>query len=408
MPTNVNPKIYNWIYFALIFLALGVMTSPTLMGGYHIFILVPALYCFAKTRLQVKLNPSSWVLLILAVWGSLSFTSNFDSIIKPGKSIREIQYYLYAVLCIYPFRLYFRGDRNEQYKRLLHIFMFTIICAFFVGIIESWFKFDLLKFKAANPESTYRSGGFYNYMRYGYGSALIFILLVGLNYLRENKFVKNLQINQKLLFAAAALSGGAVATSQCRGALLGLLCSFPFLVFRFQPKITKILVTLVSCFLLFVGYFTLSKNTDLRFLNVLQGSNSVRISQWQTAISVMKDNPIFGVGPDQFSYNVKEYKHKYGIPYDYYSGHAHNTFLEHGASYGVMGIVLFFLFIVMWFRELWSIKDDVSWIIMSYVVGYAVSGQVELLMDVVNSHILFFIYSISQVYIIEFKKRQSL
>ena len=160
-------------------------------------------------------------------------------------------------------------------------------------------------------------------------------------------------------------------------------------------------------FFVIVLFFTITQTSQYRFLNVYQGSNSVRLSQWQTALKVIEEKPLLGLGPDQFSYNAIPYKLKYDIPFEYYGSHAHNILLEHGAAYGIVGLIFLIGFFMTWFLELVRLKDDISWIFCSYIIGYFCSGQVELLFDVVNSHLLFFMYSLSQVYI-HTKKKASL
>ena len=393
MPTEILDKKYKFIYAGLIFLALGLMTSPTIVAGYHIFIIIPALLIFWKEKKNIKLSSSSYALLIFTVWGLISAFYNLDTLVKPSKSFQELKYYLFAVLCIYPLKFFFEKGMKRHSKLILNILCVTIIIAFFVGISKAWFKFDPVKMSFGDFHE--RSGGFVNYMRYGYGSALLFILGLGMTFNRDK--LKDI-ITPKLFYPALVLCLLAVGTSQCRGALLGILVSLPFLLFRYKRKIS---LTLVGLGLIFAGiiiYFSfISQTTKYRFLNVNQSSNSVRMSQWKTATKVIQEKPILGLGPDQFSYFVKAYKEKYKIEYDYYASHAHNIFLEHAANYGLVGLGILIVFFIMWFKEMITLKNDFGWCIASYIIAFLFAGQVELLFDVINSHILFFVYSLSQV-----------
>jgi O-antigen ligase len=110
----------------------------------------------------------------------------------------------------------------------------------------------------------------------------------------------------------------------------------------------------------------------------------------------VQEKPLFGLGADQFSYNVKSIKEKYNIWSQEYSGHSHNILLEHAANYGIPGLLAFICFLVFWFLELVKNGSDFAWVIASYLVAFTVGGQVELLFDVINSHLIFFIYSLSQ------------
>ena len=394
MLTNQLEKKYYFIYTALIFLALGLLVSPTVVAGYHIFIVIPALMIFWKYKSELKLPRSSYALLAISVWGLASAFYNIDTLIKPSKSFQEVKYYLFGVLCIFPLKYFLEQGARRHLKVILNILCVTIIIAFFVGISKAWFQFNPVKMSFGDYHD--RSGGFVNYMRYGYGSALLFVLGLNIFFNRADEKIKEI-ITPKLFYPALTLCFLAIGTSQCRGALLAVLVSLPFLLWRYKPKFAIFLVVLGSIFATSIIYFSfISQSTNYRFININQGSNAVRTSQWQTAIKVIQEKPLFGLGPDQFSYNVKKYKTKYKLRYDYYSGHAHNILLEHGANYGVAGIVLLLLFFALWFIEMVSLKSAFGWAIGSYIIAFFAGGQVELLFDVINSHILFFVYSFSQ------------
>jgi O-antigen ligase len=394
MHTNKLDRKYYFIYTALIFLALGLMVSPTIVAGYHIFITIPAFLIFWKYKNEIKVPKSSYILIAISVWGLTSAFYNLDTLIKPLKSFQDVKYYLLGVLCIYPLKYFLEQGSKRHLKVILNILCITIIIAFFVGISKSLFQFNIVKMSFGDYHN--RSGGFVNYMRYGYASALLFILGLNIFLNRTNDKVREI-ITPKLFYPALLLCFLAIGTSQCRGALLSVLASLPFLLWRYKPKVTIILLFLGSIFAAMVIYFSfISQSTKYRFLNINQGSNAVRVSQWQTALSVISEKPLLGLGPDQFSYNVKEYKTKYKIKYDYYSSHAHNILLEHGANYGIPGMVLLIIFFILWFIEMMSMKSVFGWAVGSYLIAFFVGGQVELLFDVINSHLLFFIYSFSQ------------
>jgi len=349
---------------------------------------------FWKYKSEVKVPKSSYALIAIAIWGLASAFYNIDTLIKPSKSFQEVKYYLFGVLCIYPLKYFIEQGSKRHLKVVLNILCITIVIAFIVGVSKAWFQFNIVKMSFGDYHD--RSGGFVNYMRYGYGSALLFILGLSIFLNRANEKVKEI-ITPKLFYPALVLCFCAIGTSQCRGALLAVLVSLPFLLWRYKPKFSIALVLLGSIFASIIIYFSfISQSTKYRFININQGSNAVRTSQWKTALAVMSDKPVFGLGPDQFSYNVKEYKTKYKIKYDYYSGHAHNILLEHGANYGFTGMVLLILFFALWFIEMMSLKSAFGWAIGSYIIAFFAGGQVELLFDVINSHILFFVYSFSQ------------
>ncbi len=73
-------KKYQFIFWGMIFLFLGLTASPTLVSGYHILIFIPTILLF-KDGLRFKLSKSSWCLVALVVWGLISTIYNMDTLI---------------------------------------------------------------------------------------------------------------------------------------------------------------------------------------------------------------------------------------------------------------------------------------------------------------------------------------
>ncbi|MBD65317.1 MAG: hypothetical protein CME62_08920 [Halobacteriovoraceae bacterium] len=396
MHTNSSIQIHDWKYksilWAQIFLFLGVLSSPTIVSLFHILIIIPTIAFWLNKPKDFSLPKSAWVLIALFMWGGICTAFNYDTIIKPSRSFNDLKYYLFGVLLILPIYHFYKQAKVKHIRIFLNIFWIVIIVGFFVGISRSTFQFDPVKFEFTDRYHPYRSGGFLNYMRYGYASA--FVSLLGLSVLFNKDKLKSI-INFKLFLPALVLSLCAIYFSQTRGALLALMVGVPFVLWRFKRNIAILSLAVGGCLVLVIIYFSFFGNTNNRLLNIAGNSNKVRMSQFQTALKVIETKPFFGLGADQFSYNVIEYKKKYNLPSKHYSGHAHNIFLEHGANFGVLGIALLALFLMFWFFEMIAIHSSFGWAVASYILAFTISGQVELLFDNANSHILFFIYSFS-------------
>lgn len=398
MHTKQITTLYRFIFTALIFLFLGLTTSPTGVSGYHIIIFIPALILLFRGQGRFKLSGSSISLILLFLWGLLSTIVNFDTIIKPNKAFQDIKYYAFGVLCIPAIQYFIKFDIKKHQRILLNILLITVVIGFFVGVSKAYFSFDPVKWRFG--EFHERSGGFNNYMRYGYSSGFMLLLSVGA-FLFRGKIKE--YVGFKWLIVFMLFNFTAIITSQTRGAVLGIIVASPFLLFKFRPLAAKVISGVGACLLILITVVSFSKELsrgDNRMININDGSNKKRLSQFYSAAMAIKDNPVFGLGADQFSYNVKDIKNKYNIWAKDYSGHAHNIFLEHGANYGIPGMLLFLSFLILWFVEMIKLKSDFGWIVASYILAYTTSGQVELVLDVINSHLLFFIYSFSQVAII--------
>lgn len=389
-----NEKTFKWMNWALIFLALGFLASPTIVSLFHILFAVPAIIIIKREGFP-RLSKSSITLLILAVWGAIATSYNLETLVRPVKAFHELKFYLIGVLFIPGFVYYFKLASNPQIKRLTSIVCVVIIVAFFVGISKAWFGFDPVKMKFGDFHE--RSGGFTNYMRYGYASA--FLALFGLNiFINRRKPFFYKYFRPGLFYSATLFCLLAIATSQTRGALLALIVGFPFTIYFYRKKMALALFTIGGIFFAVVIYcsFINPELTTRRFLNINQASNTTRMSQFLTATKVIQEKPVFGLGGNQFSSNVKAYKEKYDIWHKHYASHAHNIFLEHAANYGIAGAILLALFFIFWAKEMTMLGGGVGIAVFSYIVAFVISGQVENLFDNTNSHLLFFIYSFSQ------------
>jgi O-antigen ligase len=393
LTSTQEEKSWRWINWAFYFLMLGFLSSPTLVSLYHIVLVIPACIIFIK-GVRSNISTSSWILLALFGWGLISTLVNVSDLINPNKAFQELKFYLFGVLFIPAFTLYFKKVKKHQLKKLINMVSFVIIAAFFVGISKSYLGFDPVKMRFG--EFHIRSGGFTNYMRYGYASAFLAILFSGLFFNRKK--IQGL-LGPRWFYPALFLCFAAIGTSQTRGGLLGLLVGGSFLLLKYKPKIGKVMIGAGALFAAVIIYcsFINPEITKIRFLNINQASNNTRMSQFLSAGKSMQEKPWFGLGADQFSYHVIEIKKRYGIWSQHYAGHAHNIVLEHGANYGIPGAILLILFLITWFAEMVKKRNDFGWIFASYILAFSIAGQVENLFDNTNSHLLFFIYTLSQV-----------
>jgi O-antigen ligase len=393
MPTDlVQDKKFKWIMWAQIFLVLGFLASPTVVALYHILIFIPAILVFTSGE-RVSIPKSGWALLTLALWGAVCNTVNLDDLIKVRKSYDDLKFYISGPLLLLPLKYFYDRATDHQIKRMFKILFFVIVASFIVGISKAYFQFDLVKMQSGVFKN--RSGGFTNYMRYGYASSFLFIL--GLSMWINYEKVKKL-ISSKMLISAIVLCFLAVIAAKTRGAILAILVGVPFLYLKYQPKIAKAVIALGTVFVLVVGVISFSGiKTNSRFLNIKDGSNKKRMSQFYSAVKSIQEKPVFGVGAAQFAYHVPRIKKDYDIWSKEYSGHSHNIFLEHAANSGIPGLFMFLAFLVLWGWELIKRNDHIGWAFASYLVAFVVSGQVENLFDNTNSHLLFYIYCLSHV-----------
>lgn len=135
--------------------------------------------------------------------------------------------------------------------------------------------------------------------------------------------------------ATASISGLALVMTFSRGALLGTAVAVVAIALLSQRKhlarrLIPMLVTLGLVLTVIAGP---------RMLSLFGGgSGSLRVAIWESAIAMIRDHPIFGVGLDQFLY---QYAPRYIAPSAWperFTAHPHNIFLDVWLSLGILGI----------------------------------------------------------------------
>ncbi|NDJ60155.1 MAG: hypothetical protein GYB67_03470, partial [Chloroflexi bacterium] len=78
-----------------------------------------------------------------------------------------------------------------------------------------------------------------------------------------------------------------------------------------------------------------------RLLDFSQGTNFFRLRVWQSAINVIRDHPVTGLGLDQFLYAFQGH---YILPDAWQEptlSHPHNVILDFWVRLGILGVILF-------------------------------------------------------------------
>lgn len=97
-----------------------------------------------------------------------------------------------------------------------------------------------------------------------------------------------------------------------------------------------------------------------------------RITIWQSAGEILKDNWVLGIGPGTFQEKYLEYQ-KYFPPYlEWASPQPHNIFLAFWLQTGIIGFAGFLWLIFIFFKNVWQNKKDdivfLSGVLMVYVL----------------------------------------
>lgn len=356
------------VYASLMCLALGLFTSMSFLALTHILIFIPAFYFISKTDFK-KLNWSTWFLFAMAISFVLSVLFNQDIATNGFSPLTKTKYYFFAVFSIAPISYYFSKLSSEETRKkinsLLLALLITTTLAGLIGILGVWFGFNPVKW---HDKVSLRNRGFAGMvLNYAHNLAMLEVIITGMIYYRNE--VKK-YINLNFLYIAWTINLVALYMTYSRGPLLAFIVAIPFYFFKNHKKIFIAISIILTMSV--VGLYTFTGKSMSR-----QESDLGRISQWKAAVAGFKERPIFGLGYLNFESMSQPLKVKYHIAGTEYGGHAHSNYFEALASTGIVGFVLFMLWQIFWFIEMYKRNDLVSNIALPFIISFIVGGLTQ-------------------------------
>ncbi len=384
---------YKLTHISIMLLCLMLFISFSATALSHIFILAPALYYMLKAIKYKKLQFSgSMIALVFVILISI-LSVVLGDVDRPLKHLFKLKYFFVGLLSVWVLRYSFANYFNEKrVKILISVALVAVSIATLSGLIGLWSGFNPLRFKDACHPS--RACGMYGmYMTYGYGIGFVVMLLMGLWLFFDDL---KLSISKNLVSIALFINMVGLILAKARGSIIAFLLCFPLFFINKSKKAVAIAYLIV-----FIGSIILG-TTSIQVKNFMASpdrvfSVEVRLSHYKAAYAAFKENPWFGVGYRNFEPSEKMIKVRNAIPYPNITGHAHNNFLEHLASTGMLGMVAIILFHLLWFMEMLRRKDCFGRIFMPFICFLAISGMAQYTLgDGENMFLIMFIYSLSQ------------
>lgn len=220
-------------------------------------------------------------------------------------------------------------------KKIIKILLFSATIAALYGLYQSYFlKMD-------------RVIGFTSSLAFGNFMAVLVIFLTV--FLIWGNLTRNQIIFMTIMDILFFLN---LIFTKTRGAWLGFLAAV-FILGLIKGK--KIL--LISIVILLVVFMMLPNIYTDRFISSFNTeynletnrSNSTRIALWTSALKMFLDNPVNGVGYDQFK---SSYKRDYKIENIPPFSHSHNNILNIAAELGLIGLLTFIYLMIFILKKL--------------------------------------------------------
>ncbi len=175
------------------------------------------------------------------------------------------------------------------------------------------------------------------------GGYLITVLFLSLSLMENNK-------RRVIWYLAPVLITIALILTKSLGAWLSLVSAslILFLLSYKSFKYKKLIIPLFTISAVSIIFFILFTRQE-RLLDLSNHQNSIvqRLNYWRTAIAIIKDHPILGVGPGNFQEVFLNYKT--GVTTD--TRYAHNIFLHQWTETGMLGFVSLLFLVTIFFKK---------------------------------------------------------
>lgn len=368
------------------------LTLTLFLSPFFLFPVELYRFAFPLAEVMILLTTAAWLMHLFIEWGlnSQSSVSQFRRL----RSLKNVLYIDYAVLAwvalgflaltwsarraeaitelrvliIEPalFYLIFRTSRLER-QSIVRILDAVLLAGVLVAVIGLWQFFQ--------GQSIITAEGGAQRLASVYGSPNNVGLFLGrcIPFFLAFLIVR-VDLTRRIIAGVCLIPIGlAVLLSQSVGAIFVGIPAAIFVVFilvmRRRARWVLVALTVVG---LAVFILALQSPRFARVLDFSSGTNFYRIRVWQSALSIIHDHPLTGLGLDQFLYAFRGH---YILPDAWQEpnlSHPHNILLDFWVRLGILGVVLLLAFqIIFWTRmrhlyHLYRAHDPLS---LALIVG---------------------------------------
>jgi O-antigen ligase len=395
---NWDNTFLKTFYISFVLWALSAFSSITLVGVTHIVMVAPAVYFFVKGMKEGELSfsASSKVLMAICVVAVFSIALNYNDIMKPIKSMTRIKYYMMGFGLVPVLSFAFRDYITTKRLRVItSVFLVVLIIATLSDIYGHLTGFHPLRLRPSRIDARL-SGLFGQTMTYGYLIQFVCLLLVSVLIYRDTLLR---YFNSRVFYFGFVIAHIGLIGARSRGAIIGYGVGLLVIFFLKSKRVFKYLVFTFGILFTIAMYVIVTGKGSINLLQKYNSaSNMIRISQYETALHMFKDNPLVGIGYNTFDEQTHKYKDKYKIAYPNFRSHAHSNLFEFLSTTGIIGFSLLLLFHVFWAQEILLLPMPFKSIMSSILAAFFVSGNFQ--NTITDGEVMFFfmmLYALTQV-----------
>lgn len=313
------------------------------------------------------------ILLSISCLNLLMYLSVFIASDKRTSLTNSIRFSMYIFIF---YLISYKIKSSKQISIILKCFVFTS----FLSGIYSLLQIGYTLYLGYSIDPSIRIPSFLENSNNlsAYSILSIFIVLS----LLINSKTKKSKILYLLLIGLLTIN---IVFSQSRSALLAIILGFLLFAVLWNKKF------LIISFLIPLILFIIPQSR-VRFMQIFDATqNSSRFNIWEITKLMIKDNPIFGVGYENFSINYPNYvanNPSYAIRDGYIALHPHNIFLKIQVELGILGSIIFIVFLISIIYTLYKlIKLKSNSNLKVLIIGFSTSFATFMLMNLIDCYL---------------------
>jgi len=173
-----------------------------------------------------------------------------------------------------------------------------------------------------------------------------------------------------ILFAVQCFLFVVIYLTFSYGAWLGLCAAFVFILF-FKSRVPKKYFFVLLIILVCLSFFDFS----------IPSSLESRFAIWQSAWEIIKDHPLFGIGPGMFQEYYLDYQPRFEPYPDWAVPQPHNLFMAFWLQTGLLGLIGFVWLLIKFFKisfkKLSTIHYPLFTVLMATMVYILIHGLID-------------------------------
>jgi putative inorganic carbon (HCO3(-)) transporter len=358
----------------------GYLSPAYPLLGALVFLIVWRLFIYGDRPEGWK--RTSFIFILTAFW--------LFSAITAGDPVQGmVKFQKYAENSLFAFVIVFFLQRPTSLKRVLWSLLvagiFTAGLTVFQNLTSTFSSnyagFAQWEYSSTNGSTNYRAAGLYGNAN-AYAQSLIVLVPIALDRVWHEKRT----LTRAVAVVALTVCTLAIFFTYSRNGFVTLVFTLGFLIAMRRPNIMPLAITGVLALLLLQFMpATYSERLSTLFQFSSSSPTSVisdqsfrgRMSENIAALQMFQDNPLFGVGLDNFEVNYQDYSRKIGLDPRRTARAPASFYLELLSEQGLVGTTVFLFFIVMVFRSLWRARnlfallsmEDEAHLTLAYISG---------------------------------------